>query len=456
MKYSREQISRALYLLDELGSIKKVISILGYPSSRESIYNWLKQREKYCLPSDRQSNRKFTLGCRYASPEAIKSCLQEGFSVELTSKKLGYSTATVYKWRKLLQLKGILIMTNKNSSSRKTNQESSASSKEIEALKAQMYEMQLEMDILRETINVLKKDPGIDLKTLKNSEKAVIVDALKNKYALPVLLRKIHLSRSSYYYVKRAKKQPNKYHLLISQIKELFFENKKSYGYRRIHSELKKLGIKVSEKIVRRLMSSTGLVVKIKVKRKYSSYQGEITDPVPNVIERDFHADIPNQKWLTDITEFSIPAGKVYLSPIIDCFDGLPVSWTIGTSPNANLVNTMLDDAIETLRDDEKPIVHSDRGCHYRWSGWIERMEKADLTRSMSKKGCSPDNSACEGFFGRLKNEMFYCQTWDGVTLTDFIKEVDSYIKWYREKRIKMSLGGKSPLDYRRSLGMVA
>ena len=163
----------------------------------------------------------------------------------------------------------------------------------------------------------------------------------------------------------------------------------------------------------------------------------------------------PNTKWLTDITEFHIPAGKIYLSPIIDCFDGLPVSWTIGTSPDAELVNTMLDEAISVLSEDEHPVIHSDRGCHYRWPGWIERMERAQLTRSMSKKGCSPDNSACEGFFGRLKNEMFYGNTWTGVTINQFIEQLGKYMKWYTEKRIKLSLGGMSPLDYRRCLGLV-
>nr|MCR4651880.1 IS3 family transposase [Lachnospiraceae bacterium] len=161
-------------------------------------------------------------------------------------------------------------------------------------------------------------------------------------------------------------------------------------------------------------------------------------------------------KWLTDITEFHIPAGKVYLSPIIDCFDGLPVSWTIGTSPDAELVNTMLDNAVSILNENEHPIVHSDRGCHYRWPGWIERMEKAGLTRSMSKKGCSPDNSACEGFFGRLKNEMFYGRSWQDVTIEEFIAVLDDYIHWYAEKRIKLSLGGLSPIQYRIKLGLIA
>lgn len=124
-----------------------------------------------------------------------------------------------------------------------------------------------------------------------------------------------------------------------------------------------------------------------------------------------------NEKWLTDITEFAIPSGKVYLSPIVDCFDGLLVNWNISTSPDALLVNSMLDDAAKLLSVEAKPIIHSDRGAHYRWPGWIDRMEKNGFIRSMSKKGCSPDNSACDGVFGRIKNEMFYNADWSGVNI---------------------------------------
>lgn len=113
----------------------------------------------------------------------------------------------------------------------------------------------------------------------------------------------------------------------------------------------------------------------------------------------------------------------------------------------------MLDKAIALLKE-EHPIVHSDRGGHYRWTGWIERMNTAGLTRSMSRKGCSPDNSACEGFFGRLKNEMFDGRSWKNVSLDDFMKTVDNYIHWYNEDRIKESLGWRSLLEYRRSLGL--
>ncbi len=146
----------------------------------------------------------------------------------------------------------------------------------------------------------------------------------------------------------------------------------------------------------------------------------------------------------------------MYLSPIIDCFDGLVVSWSVSTRPDAELVNTMLDAAIETISVSERPVVHSDRGAHYRWPGWLSRMHNAQLARSMSRKGCSPDNSACEGFFGRLKNEMYYHRDWINTTLDDFMQQVDSYIRWYNQHRIKISLGGLSPAEYRRNLGIAA
>ena len=113
----------------------------------------------------------------------------------------------------------------------------------------------------------------------------------------------------------------------------------------------------------------------------------------------------------------------------------------------------MLEEAIATLSPSEHPIIHTDRGCHYRWQGWIERMQTAGLTRSMSKKGCSPDNAACEGFFGRMKNEMFYGRSWIDVSIDTFIDEINNYINWYNTKRIKQSLGYMSPVEYRHSDG---
>lgn len=295
---------------------------------------------------------------------------------------------------------------------------------------------------------------GNNLKEFSNQEKAMVIMALRDKYPVKSILEVFDMAKSSYCYQQKQIKKENKIVKIKERIKILFFENHKRYGYRRIHLLLKREGIIISEKIVRSIMKEENLIVRIIRQKKYSSYLGEISPAVPNEIQRDFHADKPNKKWLTDITEFKIGEGKVYLSPIIDCFDGMPITWTVGTSPNAELVNTMLDNAIVLLKENEHPIVHSDRGCHYRWSGWIQRMDEAGLTRSMSKKGCSPDNSACEGFFGRMKNEMFYGEKWDKISVEEFISIINQYMQWYRDKRIKLSLGGLSPMEYRRSLGI--
>ncbi len=247
----------------------------------------------------------------------------------------------------------------------------------------------------------------------------------------------------------------DKYAEVRRTITDIFESNHRSYGYRRIRASLNRQRVFVSEKVVQRLMKQECLQAARPKRRGYRSYVGEITPAPENIVNRDFHATAPNEKWLTDISEFQIPAGKVYLSPMIDCFDGMVVSWSIGKSPDAELVNTMLDAAVETVTEsDNRPIVHSDRGGHYRWPGWLSRIAEANLIRSMSRKACSPDNAACEGFFGRLKTEMFYPRDWRSTTIEQFIHALDSYIRWYNEKRIKLSLGYLSPIEYRESLGL--
>lgn len=217
----------------------------------------------------------------------------------------------------------------------------------------------------------------------------------------------MNISKSSYCYQHKIIHSEGKYKVITKTISQLFHENDSRYGYRRIHALQKNKISSYRKKIDRRIMKENHLVVKIKKAKKYSSYMGEITKAAENVINRDFHSDRPNQKMVTDITEFSIPAGKVYLSPIIDCFDGMVSAWKISTNPNAELINSMLDEYNKTLKKGEKPIIHSDQGAHYRWPEWISRMDSYGFVRSMSKKGCSPDNSACEGFFGRMKNEIY-------------------------------------------------
>jgi transposase InsO family protein len=163
-----------------------------------------------------------------------------------------------------------------------------------------------------------------------------------------------------------------------------------------MHATLARQAVTISKKVVRRLMKEERLVPLLRKLKRYGSYMGEISPAPDNLLNRDFSAGAPNKKWLTGITEFHIPAGKIYLSPMIYCFDGLVVSWSIGTRPDAELVNTMLDTAIENvIASDDRPVVYSGRGGHYRWPGRLTRIADARLMRPMSRKACSPNNAAC-------------------------------------------------------------
>ena len=176
--------------------------------------------------------------------------------------------------------------------------------------------------------------------------------------------------------------------------------------------------------------------------------------PAPdNALNRDFSASAPNEKWLTEVPEFQALAGMVYLSPMNDCFDGMFVSWSIGTRPNVQSVDTMPDAAIDKVTaSGDRPVAHSDCGGHYRWPDWLSRIAEARRVRSMSRKECSPDNAACEGFFGRPKTEIFVSRDWLSMTIEELVSAVDTYIRWYNDARIKNSLGLRSPNKYRRSL----
>lgn len=448
-KYSDSQKRRAVdYYLEHGKSLTRTMRALGYPSQLKLI-EWIDE----LAPGMRKLNN--SLECTYEQKKSavIDLCTRKKPAKEIAEGH-GVDRDTLYRWKKNLLGKESDVSTKRNHESLPDDIE------ELEALAQSLEDkvkrLELEVDILEGTAELLKKDPSVCPASLTNKEKTILIGALKKKHPLKTLFDALSIAKSSYFYQVEAMRCPDKYKELRCRIIELFHENEGKFGYRPIHALLKQEDAIVSEKIVRSIMVDEHLAVRRKKNRKYTSYAGEITPAPDNIIARNFHADSPNEKWLTDITEFAIPAGKVYLSPIIDCFDGMVVSWTIGTSPNAEMANSMLKGAISTLAEDEKPLVHSDRGGHYRWPGWIELMDKAGLIRSMSKKGCSPDNSACEGFFGRTKLEFFYGRSWKGVTIEQFITMLDEHLHWYNETRIKKSLGWMSPVNYRKSLGMVA
>ncbi|MDO4482694.1 MAG: IS3 family transposase [Bacillota bacterium] len=455
--YTDQQKAAAVaYFATHHTSLTQTCRAMGYPC-RNKLRQWILEARPELLEESKKScsKKKALVRCSQEQKQtAVEAMLIGGLPAYKVAAQYGVSKATVFNWKQQVLGRDGMASIKKEMNTVQTDKTKSEMESEIASLKLQIKHLQMERDALEKATELLKKAGGINLTNLKNTEKAEVIDALRPTYRLKELLQLFNISKSSYFYSTHAATH-DKYAEIRPEIIDIFHQNELCYGYRRIHACLKRRGKTLSEKVVRRIMRQEHLIVHMPVRKKYSSYKGEISPEVLNVLQRNFHASAPNQKWLTDLTEFALPAGKVYLSPIIDCFDGFVCSWTIGTSPNAQLVNSMLDKALATLQPGEHPIIHSDRGCHYRWPDWIQRVNAGGLIRSMSKKGCSPDNSACEGFFGRLKNEMFYGRSWSGVSLEQFMEKLDQYIHWYNEKRIKLSLGGMSPVEYRRSLGLI-
>lgn len=251
--------------------------------------------------------------------------------------------------------------------------------------------------ILEQELALVKKDVSVTVGALTNRQKTQIVDALRTKLPLPMLLETAGISSSSFYYQLKDAAAPDKYVSLRKHIAATAKASHYTYGYRRIWWSLRHEGIRVSEKVIRRLMNEDHIMVHApKHKRKWTSYQGEISPAPPNLVQRHFHADQPSQLWLTDVTEFSASDAKIYLSAMIDCYDGKVVGFKTGRAPVMELAEDTLQQALQDhpRAQEDTLVVHSDRGAHYRSRGWIRRTTAAGITRSMSKKGYTPDNAA--------------------------------------------------------------
>ncbi len=193
-------------------------------------------------------------------------------------------------------------------------------------------------------------------------------------------------------------------------------------------------------------MKIIGLKCMVRIK-KYRSYKGEIGKIAPNIINRDFSAMKPNQKWTTDITEFALFGTKIYLSPILDMYNGEIISYKISDRPVLKQVLEMVDEAFAKIPDNTNLIFHSDQGWQYQHKAYQKRLRDKGIIQSMSRKGNCLDNSVMENFFGLLKSELLYLREFD--SLDDFKDELIKYIDYYNNKRIKGKLKGLSPVQYR-------
>ena len=254
------------------------------------------------------------------------------------------------------------------------------------------------------------------------------------------------MARSTYFYHEQQSKREDKYSDLKQQIKAIYHKHKGRYGYRRITLALKNLGFTINHKCVQRLMQSMQLRSCIRAV-KYRSYKGQIGKIAKNVLQRQFKADKPNQKWVTDVTEFNVRGEKLYLSPIMDLFNGEIIAFQLQRRPLFGLVKDMLKDAIAKLSSNDKPIIHSDQGWQYRMPAYRKTLAKRQCTQSMSRKANCLDNAAMESFFGTLKSEYVYLNKFTDVE--QLRKGIDEYIHYYNHERIKLKLNGLSPVQYR-------
>lgn len=279
-----------------------------------------------------------------------------------------------------------------------------------------------------------------------NNEKAKVVSELKAKFKLSHLLKASELPKSVYYYHRNKGDSNDKYDAIKQQIVTIFHEHKGLYGYRRITSTLRSTGTLINHKTVQRLMLQLSLKSVVRPKR-YKSYRGAAGKHIDNTLNRDFTAVKPNQKWVTDITEFKVANQRVYLSPIIDLFNQEVVSYEVGTSPRLNLVTDTLNKAINQLAWHERPLIHSDQGWQYQHQLTRKIIAENDLTQSMSRKGNCLDNAVAENFFGILKTEMYYGYEYKSVI--ELVNAIKEYVEYYNHKRIKLKLKGLSPIAYR-------
>lgn len=254
------------------------------------------------------------------------------------------------------------------------------------------------------------------------------------------------MARATFYYHLHRQQLPDKYLFVNKQINDIFKANMGRYGYRRITMELHNRSIQINHKTVERLMRENGIKCQVRIK-KYRSYRGQEGKIAPNILERDFAATAPNRKWVTDVTEFALFGQKRYLSPILDLYNGEIISYTISERPNLLMVTNMLTKAIKNINGNTNLILHSDQGWHYQHAAYQNALKNRGITQSMSRKGNCLDNAVMENFFGLLKSELLYLQKFSSIK--HFETELEKYIYYYNNFRIKEKLKGLSPVMFR-------
>ena len=263
---------------------------------------------------------------------------------------------------------------------------------------------------------------------------------------MQIVLLAAQMPKSVYYYWRAASSKVDPYQGAKEHITQIFNTHRGRYGYRRVLLELRNQHRYLNHKTVQKLMGQLGLKSLVRPKR-YQSFKGNIGKAAPNLLERNFAASKPNQKWVTDVTEFNIKGERIYLSPILDLYNREIISYEIADRPQISSVMQMLQSAFKQLGLKDKPMLHSDQGWQYQMGLYQKALHQQGITQSMSRKGNCLDNAVMENWFGIMKTEFFYQKKFDDVG--SFKRELKEYIHYYNHDRIKQKLKGLSPVQYR-------
>lgn len=259
----------------------------------------------------------------------------------------------------------------------------------------------------------------------------------------------MEMPKSTYYFeLNKVDKVAIRNKEISEKIIELFNHHNGRYGVIRIHKELVKQGYEINHKRVQRIMHELKLKGK-QPREKYHSYKGEVGRVADNIINRDFGAQRPFEKWTTDVTQFNFPWGKCYLSPIIDMYSNEIISYDLSLRPNLNQIKNMLAIAFKKFPNLDNLILHSDQGWQYQNKYYINELKKHNIIQSMSRKGNCYDNSIMESFFGRMKNELYYGYEKEYKTFEEFSKAVEEYVEYYNNERIQKKTKWMPPTKYR-------
>lgn len=392
--------------------------------------------------------------------KVVEHMLTNKLSVRKTASIFGiHSHCTVSKWKEKYIKEGKesllknsrkreikIVKNNRDKKEKKSNEE--YSSLDYKQLQKKIKSLQKKMEYLEAENAYLKKlkCPSSPAEKITEREKVIVILELRQTYPLRLLLKCSKVSKSNFYYHLKKLQEEDKDSVIKEEILSIFEVNNGCYGYRRITLELKNRGYKINHKKVRRLMKLMELKCTIRAK-KYSSYQGTVGTVASNIINRNFVAEAPNQKWTTDVTQFLVGGIKLYLSAILDMYNGEIIAYDISEHPNLEQVMRMLDKAFEKIDDNTNLILHSDQGSLYQHEKYQKKLEEKGIIQSMSRKGNCLDNSPIENFFGILKSEFFYGYKFDDVN--EFKVKLENYIYYYNNDRIKEKLNGQSPVKYR-------